>query len=264
MPRTVLAVDGKRVRGAVDDDGNAPHLLAAATHDNSLVLAQVDVHHKTNEIPMFAPLLDTIDITGMLITADCLHTQRAHARYLHTRDADFVFCVKDNQPGLFTALDALAWTDVPITHTTTDRGHGRIETRTLQVMPAPPDLPFPHVNQVFLIERTVTDLAGGSPSNVAILGVTSLNPQRGTATRIAEAVRGQWRIESLHWIRDTVYREDDSTAHTRSGPRVMATLRNLAIGALRLSERTDIAEATRWAARNMQRPFTILGLATQS
>jgi len=96
-PRAVLAVDGKRVRGAVDAHGNAPHLLAAATHDDGLVLAQVDVHHKTNEIPMFAPLLDTIDITGMLITADCLHTQRAHARYLHDRDADFVFCVKDNQ-----------------------------------------------------------------------------------------------------------------------------------------------------------------------
>jgi hypothetical protein len=82
-PRAVLAVDGKRVRGAVDADGNAPHLLAVATHGQALVLAQTDVHHKTNEIPMFVPLLDSIDITGMLITADCLHTQRAHARYLH-------------------------------------------------------------------------------------------------------------------------------------------------------------------------------------
>ena len=69
-------------------------------------------------------------------------------------------------------------------------------------------------------------------------------------------------IESLHWIRDTVYREDDSKVHIKSGSRVMATLRNLAIGALRLHGRTDIAEATRWATRNMQRPFTILGLAT--
>ncbi len=103
----------------MDADGNAPHLLAAATHQQGLVLAQVDVHHKTNEIPMFAPLLDTLNITGMLITADCLHTQREHARYLHQRDADFVFCVKDNQPGLFAALDALPWRDVPITHTTT-------------------------------------------------------------------------------------------------------------------------------------------------
>jgi predicted transposase YbfD/YdcC len=220
------------------------------------------VHHKTNEIPMFEPLLESIDITGMLITADCLHTQRAHARYLHSRNAEFVFCVKDNQPGLFAALAALPCNDVLVTHTATDRGHGRVETRTLQILPAPPDLPFPHVNQVFLVERAVSDLAGNPLSNVAILGVTSLNQLPGNATRIAEAVRGQWSIESLHWIRDTVCREDDSTAHTRSGPRAMAALRNLAIGALRLSGRTDIAEATRWATRNTQRPFTILGLTT--
>jgi hypothetical protein len=97
---------------------------------------------------------------------------------------------------------------------------------------------------------------------VAILGVTSLTAQRGAPTLIAEAVRGQWGIEALHWIRDTVYREDDSHAHTKSGPRAMAALRNLAIAAIRLAGRTEIAEATRWATRNMQRPLTILGLAT--
>ncbi len=259
-PRAVLAVDGKRVRGAVDTDGNAPHLLAAATHEQALVLAQIDVHHKTNEIPMFAPLLDTINITGMLITADCLHTQRQHACYLHQRGADFVFCVKNNQPKLFAALDVLAWNDVPVTHTTTTRGHGRIETRTLQIMPAPPDLPFPHTQQVFLVERQVTDLTGTPLSNVAILAVSSLNTDRGTPALIAAAVRGQWRIEVLHWIRDTIYREDDSKVHTKSGPRVMATLRNLAVGAIRLAGRNDIAEATRWATRNTERPFTILRL----
>jgi predicted transposase YbfD/YdcC len=259
-PRGILAVDGKRVRGAIDRDGNAPHLLAAATHEQGLVLAQIDVHHKTNEIPMFTRLLDAVNIAGMLITADCLHTQRKHACYLDSRDADFVFCVKDNQPNLFAALDALPWHTIAISHTTTSRGHGRIETRTLQVMPAPPGLPFPHVKQVFLIERTVTDLNGTPLSNVAILGVTSLNATRGTPTLIAEAVRGQWGIEVLHWIRDTIYREDDSKTHTKSGPRVMAALRNLAIGALRLHGRNDIAEATRWATRNMERPFTILGL----
>ena len=261
-PRALLAVDGKRVRGATDAAGNTPHLLAAATHQQGLVLAQTEVHHKTNEIPMFAALLDTIDITGMLITADCLHTQRKHAIYLYERGADFVFCVKDNQPNLFAALDVLAWRDVPITHTTTDRGHGRIETRTLQVMPAPPHLPFPHTNQVFLVERQVTDTHGTPLSNVAILGVTSLSATRGTPALIAGAVRGQWRIEALHWIRDTIYREDDSKARTKSGPRVMAALRNLSIGALRLHGRNDIAEATRWATRDMQRPFTILGLTT--
>jgi predicted transposase YbfD/YdcC len=259
-PRAVLGVDGKRVRGARDADGNAPHLLAAVTHEQGLALAQTDVHHKTNEIPMFAPLLDAIDIAGMLVTADCLHTQRAHARYLHRRDADFVFCVKDNQPGLFSALDALDWARVPVVHSTTGRGHGRIETRTLQVMAAPRDLPFPHVKQVFLVERGVSDLAGTPVSNVAIFGVTSMGADRGTPRVIAEAVRGQWKIEALHWIRDAVYREDDSKVRTRSGPRIMASLRNLAIGALRLHGRNDIAEATRWANRNMERPFLVLGL----
>lgn len=259
-PRVVLAVDGKRICGAKDADGNAPHLLAAATHDQGLVLAQIDVHHKTNEIPMFARLLDMINIRGMLITADCLHTQRRHACYLHGRDADFVFCVKNNQPGLFDALDVLPWSETPITHSVTSRGHGRIETRTLQVMPAPPDLPFPHVKQVFLVERAVTTTTDTPLSNIAILGVTSMNPNRGTPATIAQAVRGQWKIEVLHWLRDTVYREDDSTVHTRSGPRVMAALRNLAIGALRLHGRNDIAEANRWATRNTARPFAVLGL----
>jgi len=67
-------------------------------------------------------------------------------------------------------------------------------------------------------------------------------------------------VESLHWLRDTVYREDDSRARTRSGPRVMAGLRNLSVGAWHLAGRRDISEATRWASRNMLRPFQILGL----
>jgi hypothetical protein len=151
---------------------------------------------------------------------------------------------------------------VPIIHTTTDRGHGRIETRTLQVLPAPPDLAFPHVAQVCLVEREVTDTRGVPLSNVAIFAVTSLTAARGTPEVIAEAVRGQWKIEALHWIRDTIYREDDSKVRTKSGPRVMAALRNLAIGALRLHGRNDIAEATRWAGRKMERAFTILGITT--
>ena len=90
--------------------------------------------------------------------------------------------------------------------------------------------------------------------------MTSMNADRGTPATIAQAVRGQWKIEALHWIRDAVYREDDSTVCTRSGHRVMAALRNLAVGALRLHGRNDITEATRWATRNKTRPFAILGL----
>jgi head-tail adaptor len=67
-------------------------------------------------------------------------------------------------------------------------------------------------------------------------------------------------MESWHWLRDTLYQEDSSQVRTRSGPQVMAALRNLAISALRLAGRADITEATRWASRSIDRPFTILGL----
>jgi hypothetical protein len=69
-------------------------------------------------------------------------------------------------------------------------------------------------------------------------------------------------MESPHWLRDTLYREDHSTVWTRSGPRIMAALRNLAIGALRVAGRHDTTEATRWASRYMDRPFTVLGLTS--
>jgi predicted transposase YbfD/YdcC len=260
-----IAVDGKTVRGAVAADGAQVHLMAAATHGDQLVLGQVDVGAKTNEIPMFAPLIDQLAATGidpsrLVITADALHCQRDHATYLHQRGAGFVFTVKHNQPGLFAALDTLPWTDTPVAHRQTDRGHGRITTRTIQTLPAPPDLPFPHVGQVWLIERYVTDLAGSPTSAVAALGVTNLHSNQAAPADIARLVRNHWGVESLHWLRDTVYREDHSRARTRSGPRVMAGLRNLSIGALHLAGRRDIAEATRWASRNMLRPFQLLGL----
>lgn len=260
-----IAVDGKTVRGAVDAGGNQVHLLAAATHADSLVLGQVEVGAKSNEIPLFAPLLNSlaaagVDLAAVVITADALHTQRCHAEYLHSVGAEFVLTAKHNQPRLYAALDALPWENTPIAAREVDTGHGRVTTRTIQVLPAPADLPFPHVNQVWLIERYVHDDAGTLVSAVAALGVTSLTTARATPADIATLVREHWGIESLHWLRDTVYREDDSTARTRSGPRVMAALRNLAIGAIHLLGRRDITETTRWATREMDRPFKILKL----
>ena len=261
-----IMVDGKAVRGATDTEGNQTHLLAAATHDDALVLGQVQVGAKSNEIPQFAPLLERltaagIDLAHTVITADALHTQRAHAIYLHERGAGFVFTAKQNQPRLFAALDAQPWAQTPVAARQVDRGHGRVTTRTIQVRPAPADLPFPHVNRIWLIERYVTDLDGKSLSAVAALGVTNLPAEHATPERLASLVRNHWGIESLHWLRDTVYREDDSTVHTRSGPRVMAGLRNLAVGAHHLAGRRDITEASRQAGRVMQRPFKILKLA---
>jgi predicted transposase YbfD/YdcC len=260
-----VRLDGKAIRGAKDAGGNQVRLLAALAGPDaatSVVAAQAEAGKKTNEVPMATVVLDQIGLNGKIVTADALHTVKATADHIHKHGGEFVLPVKENRRALFDALDALPWGQVPIAHTATDKGHGRITTRTIQVLPAPEDLPFPHVSQVFLIERYVTDLHGQPISAVAALGVASPEPEQANAAGLAGYVREQWSIESLHWLRDTLYQEDKSQVRTRSGPRVMAALRNLAIGALRLAGRPDVTEATRWAGRSMDRPFTILGLTS--
>jgi predicted transposase YbfD/YdcC len=261
-----VRLDGKTVRGARDAAGNQRHLLAALAGPAAqpVVAAQAEVGVKTNEVPMAEAVLSQIDLEDKVVTADALHTVKATAEFIHQAGGEFALPVKENRRALFDALDTLPWHQVPIAHTGTDRGHGRITTRTIQVLPAPDDLPFPHVSQAYLIERHVTGLDGKPLSDVAALGVTSLTAARADPARLAGFVRGQWAIESLHWLRDTLYREDQSQVRTRSGPRAMAALRNLAIGALHLAGRHDTTEATRWACRHMDRPFIILGLTSWS
>jgi predicted transposase YbfD/YdcC len=259
-----IAADGKTCRGAKTVDGEQIHLLSVMTHDTRLVLNQIEVGAKTNEVPRLRDLIKDMDLRGAVLTVDALHTVRATAKALHRQGIDFVMTVKENTPKLFAALDSLPWGKVPIGHSTTERAHGRITRRTVQTLPAPADLPFPHVGQAFLIERSVTDLKGKNLSSVAALGVLSLDPAHADPARAGGLVRGHWAIESMHWIRDTLYREDHSKVRTRSGPRAMAALRNLATGAHRLAGRTDITEATRWASRYMDRPFRVLNLDQRS
>jgi predicted transposase YbfD/YdcC len=260
VPRAI-AVDGKTLRGTCDQTGQGVHLLAAMTHDSGIVVAQRDVEGKTNEITVFRPLLSGVDLAGIVVTADAMHTQREHARHLvEQRGADFVLCVKDNQPTLFAQLDALPWADTP-THTTTDTGHGRTERRTIQVLSAPEDIAFPYTAQVFLIERYVTDTTTGKHSAVAVLGVTSLTADRADPAQIGVHVRQHWAIENkLHYVRDVTYGEDASRIRTGNAPRVMAGFRNLAVGALRLAGHTNIAAALRHTARDFLRPLILLGI----
>jgi len=258
-----LSVDGKAVRGAVQPDGRAVHLLAATVHEVPAVLAQRDVAHKTNEITQLKPLLDPLDLTGWAVTLDALHAQRETARYLvEDKGAAYVFtAIKDNQPTLFAHLNALPWTTVPIGHTMCDRGHGREEKRTIQVLPAPEGL-FPYAQQAFLIERYVHDLGGALTSAIAALGITALSAEQAGPERLANLVRGHWGIEALHHIRDVTYDEDRSQLRTGSAPQVLAGLRNLAIGALRTAGRTNIASSLRWISPNPTRVLSILSQPT--
>jgi len=104
-----VAVDGKALRGAVGPDGQQVHLLAALAHGSGTVLAQRRVDAKTNEISGFRPLLEPLDLQGKVVTADALHTQAKHARWLvDDEHADYLLTVKGNQPGLQAQIDRLA------------------------------------------------------------------------------------------------------------------------------------------------------------
>jgi predicted transposase YbfD/YdcC len=266
-PMMQIRLDGKTLRGAKDCEGNQVHLMAALAGDcepgaATVVLAQGEVPGaKTNEPATAQEILRALDLHGVTVTADALHTVKATAELIHQRGGQFVLPVKENRQALFDALNTLPWNHTPVAHSSVDAGHGRIARRTIQVLPAPQDLPFPHVKQVWLIERYVTDTTGTPLGAAAALGVASHTTAQATAADLAGYVQNHWQVESHHWIRDTCYREDQSTTRTRNGPRVMASLRNLAVGALRLAGRADITEATRWAARNMTRPLTILNLS---
>lgn len=126
--RQVIALDDKTVRGARRDNGRAVHLFAALDQLTGAVLGQTAVDAKTNKINAFAPLLDRLNSTGAITTADTLHTQRAHAGYLPGRGAHYIFIAKGNQPSLHRQLASVRWKQVPPADTTTGKGHGRVET----------------------------------------------------------------------------------------------------------------------------------------
>ena len=253
-----VAVDGKTSRGAKTAGNPAPHLLAALSC-TGVVLAQCQIARKSNEITAFIPLLTPLDLAGQVVTADAMQTQRGHARWLREeKNAHFIFPVLDNQPTLFDCLDALDWAVVPVTAWSVDEDRGRHELRTIQVLPAPLDLNFPYVVQVFLIERTVT--VKGKTTHQAMLYVTSLTAEQADPADLLAYVRQHWGIEVLHWIRDVTFREDASRIRTGNTPRVMATLRNVVVSLLRIHDTTNIAAALRYNARKNRRILKLLKL----
>lgn len=265
--RQAIALDGKVVRGAWRPDGSQVHLLSAISHDTAVVLAQRQIAAKTNEIPELAPLLAGLDLTGVVVTADALHTQRETARHLvDDRNAHYVLTVKGNQPSLLAAcqraLSGPAGNFAP-EHVAFDRGHGRTEARTTRVAPitAESAISFPHAAQVFRIRRDVGGLDGQRATKEIAHCITSLTAAQASPEDLAVYIRGHWQIENrLHWVRDVTYDEDRSQARTGTGPHVMASLRNLAISALRLGGHTNIAAALRWTARDPSRSLQILGI----
>jgi predicted transposase YbfD/YdcC len=177
--RTVIAVDGKTLRGARLADGRQVHLLSALDTSTGIVLAQVTVDTKSNEIPAFTPLLDAVErllgsLTGILFVADAMHTQTGHAQQIISRGAHLLLQAKGNQPTLFAQLKTVPWAQIPVGDRTRDNSHGRKETRTVKAvtLQTPGGISFPHAQQAARITRTRT-IDGKTSRETAYL-VTSL------------------------------------------------------------------------------------------
>ena len=261
--RKHLRIDGKAVRGAARS-GRAPMLLSGIWDDGTTA-AQLPVDvSKTNEIPVFRQLLGKIpgeDLAGAVITADQMHTQRKHARKIDAAGAFFIFTIGENQPLLFAAAGALPWEAVAGEAWTVDRGHGRIDARTIKTLPPTGRISelFPHVRQVFLVERYSYGTDGELLGAVAVLGITSLPPDQAGPGDLLAYLRGHWSIEMHHYVRDVVLGEDAS--RIGGAHRAMAAVRNTVAGILHLHRVPNIAAQLRANHRDpYQLPLQFLGL----
>jgi predicted transposase YbfD/YdcC len=246
--RSVLAVDGKTLRGARAEAGEQTKLVAVLDHAERLALAQVEVVGG-DELAAFVPVLDTLaDLHDVLVTADALHCQRGHADYLHARGAHYLFTVKGNQPTLRRALARLPWAQAPGQR---DRsvGHGRTEFRSIKVIDlagTPETRLFPHGARAIKVVRRRRRPGQARPSVEIVYAITSLGHRDADPRLLAAWIRSHWTIENcLHWVRDVTEGEDHSSVRTGHGPQVMAALRNTAINIIRLRGETNIAAAHR-------------------
>jgi predicted transposase YbfD/YdcC len=256
--RLVIAIDGKTVRGAKSKAARAPHLVAALAHGIGAVLGQVAVDVKSNEIPAARELLKAFaDLAGAVITIDAMHTQHDTAQLILGRGADYLMTVKANMPTLYKQLKKLPWARIPaVSSVSTD--HGRHARRTIKAALAPAWIEFDGAAQVAQLRRTV--VTKGKKTIEVVYLITSdrsVSPQA-----LAAWVRRHWHIENkLHWVRDVTYQEDKSLVRTGNAPRVMASLRSLAISILRLDGQANIAAANRHHARDPQRTLKLLQAA---
>jgi predicted transposase YbfD/YdcC len=265
--RRVLAVDGKAMRATLPG-GDPVHLLGVLDHATSVVVAQVNVDAKTNEIPCFRTVLDQVDdLSDTVITADAMHAQTDHVTYLRARGAHLLVCIKGNQPTLLARLKALPWTDVPVGHASTGRGHGRIEKRTLKAVTVTEQaggLGFPDAAQAIQVLRRTRRIKPkpGKKNRwhtETVYAIITLPAEQATAAELATWIRQHWHIENrLHWVRDVTLGEDLHQARTGNGPHVLAVLRNLILALLRLTDHDNIARALRHHARHPDQAITLL------
>jgi predicted transposase YbfD/YdcC len=274
--RSVLvSMDGKVLRGSlVAEQGQAVYLLAAYVPGEGVVLMQVAVASHENELSAAPRLLQYLDLRGKVLMGDALFTQRELSVQIVEAGGDYIWLAKDNQPRLREAIAQLfvpptrspGWGIPPHdfrTATVHNKGHGRLEERTLTSSELLNGyLDWPHLAQVFRLERRCTRLKDGTHHTEVVYGLTSLSRQKAPAGRLLALVRGYWGIENgLFYRRDTTLQEDATRMTHAAMAQAMATFNNLVTGLILGQGWPYLPEARRYYDAN---PETALALLLRS
>ena len=234
-----VAIDGKTLRRSFDKAAgkSALQLVSAWATDLRISLGQVAVDAKSNEITAVPQLLELLDLTGAVVTLDAMHCQKDTAAAIQAKGADYVLTVKGNQPSLQARLAELfaSYGDrderVPgwKIYKTVERSHGRDERREYQVAPAPADLraseEWKGVRTIGMVYRCRE--RDGKLQEEVVYFISSLPPK---VKRLAQLIRGHWGIEnSLHWILDVSFAEDQSRIRKGQGQEIAGVFRRLAL-----------------------------------
>jgi len=253
VPEGVVAIDGKTVRRSRGAARDAIHMVSAFAARQRLVLGQVKVADKANEIVAIPKLLDMLAIEGAVVTIDAMGCQRAIARKIIAKKADYILALKGNQGTLCNDVKLFAaeqkannYKDTTATHhQTIDGDHGRIETRDITVIHDVEWLQehhkWPALAGIVIVESTRV-IPGPTREQDKIehetrFYITSLLL---VASLIGPLVRDHWAVENcLHWVLDMVFRDDECRLRTNHAPANFTTLKHMALNLIRRSTSKD-------------------------
>jgi predicted transposase YbfD/YdcC len=262
------AIDGKTVRTATAH-GDRTHLVSLVHHGSAVTLAQTEVANKRSEVAASQQLLAQRDLTGTVTTMDAGVTQRKVAEQIRHCGGHYLMVVKKNHPqmyaelALFFELPGILADDEHYDRCRTlSKGHGRLETRTLECLSARcAEWMWPDAVQV--LRRTCVRLEQkkGKCTLTVSYALTSLSSEEARAADLEKLWRGHWTIENRkHYVRDVTLGEDRQPMHTGHAPQVLAALRNALIDLWRAQGWSNIADAVRDTAASVQRALTFIGL----
>jgi len=255
----LLALDGKTLRGSIPTgQTRGVHLLAAYLPQEGIVLFQLAVGSKENEISVAPQVLQALDLRGKIVRGDAMLTQRELSTQIVEAGGKYLWLVKDNQPETLKAIETLfqpasplAGTSLPAndfrTAKTSNKGHGRLEQRSLTASSLLKDyLPWPYVEQVFRLERRRITLATGEVEHEVVYGLTALTAHEAGPERLLALTRDYWGIENgLHYRRDVTLHEDATRLLAPRLAEAMALLNNLVIGLTLHQGWKNLAQARR-------------------